>query len=360
MQSSANFLYAEPNYLVQLDSVPNDPEFPSQGNLPAIQAPQTWDALPSMQEVLVAVVDTGVDLNHPDLADRIWQNAGETGVDANGSDKRSNGLDDDDNGYIDDWQGWNMVIGDNNAGDTQGHGTHLAGIIAAGVDNAVGIAGVAPNARILPVKALDDTGFGTYAQVAEAITYAVDMGARVINLGFSGTGSSELLQAAVDYAIAQNVLVVAAAGNSGNSVPNYPAGYAGVVAVSAVDNNGYWAPFSASGDYISLSAPGIGILSTGLGGSYRPATGTSQAAAHVSGVAALLAGQAQFSNRDYLRTALLLGAARSRRSGHRPLFWLRHAPGIRLSAVRRTGAAHAHPLARAYGNPGRTGRGQHC
>jgi subtilisin family serine protease len=320
LQSSANFLYAEPNYLVMLDSIPNDPEFSSQGNLQAIQAPQTWDALPSMQEVLVAVVDTGVDVTHPDLADRIWQNAGETGLDINGLDRRDNGVDDDNNGYADDWQGWNMVSGDNNVGDTQGHGTHLAGIIGAGVDNLVGIAGVAPNARILPVKALDDIGFGTYAQVAEAITYATDMGARVINLGFSGTGSSELLQAAVDYAIAHNVLVVAAAGNSGSAVPNYPAGYSGVVAVSAVDNNGYWAPFSASGDYISLSAPGIGVLSTGLGGSYRASNGTSQAAAHVSGVAALLAGQAQFSDRDYLRTALLLSARDLGDAGTDPYF----------------------------------------
>ena len=320
LQSSTNFIYAEPNYLVSLDSIPNDPQFPSQGNLQAVQAPQTWDALPSMQEVLVAVVDTGVDVAHPDLADRVWLNAGETGLDDVGSDKRSNGLDDDNNGYIDDWQGWNMVSGDNQVGDTQGHGTHLAGIIGAGVDNAVGIAGVAPNAIILPVKVLDDTGFGTYAQVAEGITYATDMGARVINLGFSGTGSSELLQSAVDYAIAHGVLVVAASGNSGSSTPNYPAGYSGVIAVSAVDNNGYYAPFSAGGEHISLSAPGVSILSTGLGGSYRAATGTSQAAAHVSGVAALLAGQPQFGDRDFLRTALLLGAHDLGDAGRDPYF----------------------------------------
>ena len=179
MQDDANFIYAEPNYLVSSASLVNDPEFQSQGNLDAVQAPQTWAALPSMQEVLVAVVDTGVDVTHPDLADRIWQNAGEVGLDDNGNDKRSNHLDDDGNGYIDDWQGWNMISASNEIVDKNGHGTHLAGIIGAGVDNSIGIAGVAPNARILPVKVLDETGSGTYAQVAEGITYAADMGARV-------------------------------------------------------------------------------------------------------------------------------------------------------------------------------------
>jgi len=320
LQASANFIYAEPNYLVSLASLVNDPEFPSQGNLEAVQAPQTWSALPSMQEVLVAVVDTGIAITHPDLADRIWQNAGEVGMDAAGNDRRTNGLDDDANGYIDDWQGWNMISASNDINDTQGHGTHLAGIIAAGVDNSIGIAGVAPNARILPVKVLDDTGFGTYAQVAEGITYATDMGARIINLGFSGAGSSDLLQSAVDYAISHGVLVVAASGNTGSNVINYPAGYPGVVAVSAVDNNGYWAVFSSHGEHISLAAPGVDILSTSAGGLYRMMTGTSQAAAHVSGVAALLVGQPQFYNLDFLRSALLLSARDLGDPGRDPYF----------------------------------------
>ncbi len=308
LQASGGVEFAEPNYLAALASTPNDPEYPRQGNLESIQVPQTWDALPSMQEVLVAVIDTGVDSKHPDLANSMWQNAGEIGLDINGNDKKSNGIDDDNNGYIDDWQGWNFVDGNNNPADDQAHGTHLTGIIAAGVNNGFGIAGIAPNARILPVKVLDKTGYGSYDQVAEGIVYATDMGARVINLGFGGTGSSELLQNAVDYALAHNVLVVASAGNDGKATTYYPGGYPGVLAVSAVDNNGYWANFSSSGDHISLAAPGLGIYSTTPGGFYRSMSGTSMAAAQVSGVAALLASQPQFADANTLRSALIGGA----------------------------------------------------
>lgn len=316
LQNSDGVEFAEPNYLVQLAGLPNDPGFSQQANLWVIQAPQTWDALPTMQEVLVAVIDTGVDTIHPDLVNVIWQNVDETGLDLNGLDKSVNGIDDDHNGYIDDWQGWNMVAGNNSPNDDQGHGTHLAGIIGAGVNNSIGIAGVAPNARILPVKVLDNTGFGSYAHVAEGIVYAVDMGARVINLGFGGTGASQLLQDAIDYATAKGVLVVAAGGNSGTSVTYYPAGYPGVIAVSAVDNNLSWAAFSSSGNHISLAAPGMGIYSTFPGGAYNTFSGTSMSSAQVSGVAALLAGQPQFSDTNMIRSAMLSGALDLGLPGH--------------------------------------------
>ncbi len=320
LQNINGIEFVEPNYLVEMAGTPNDPGFSQQNNLWVIQAPQTWDALPTMQEVLVAVIDTGVDVNHPDLANFIWQNAGETGQDSNGSDKRTNGIDDDANGYVDDWQGWNMIAGNNDVSDNQGHGTHLAGIIGAQMNNSLGIVGVAPNARILPIKALDNNGFGTYAQVAEGIVYATKMGARVINLGFGGTGSSQLLQDAIDYAAAHGVLVVAAAGNGGTNVPYYPAAYSGVIAVSAVDNNLSWATFSSSGDHISLTAPGIGIYSTIPGGSYASYSGTSMSSAEVSGVAALLAGQPQFSDPNLLRSALLSGAYDLGLPGRDPYF----------------------------------------
>jgi predicted CXXCH cytochrome family protein len=320
LQASTGVVFAEPNYLASLASLPNDPEITSQPNLWNIQAPDAWNALPSMQEVLVAVLDTGVEVTHPDLANTIWQNAGEIGTDVNGNDKRSNGLDDDGNGYMDDWQGWNMVAGNNNVNDDNGHGTHLAGIIGASVNNAIGIAGVAPNTRILPVKVLDNTGYGDYARVAEGITYATDMGARIINLGFAGLGSSQMLQDAVDYAIAHGVLVVAASGNGGLNTTFYPAAYPGVIAVSAVDGSLNWAPFSSSGDHISLVAPGVGIYSTYLGGTYKAFSGTSMASAHVSGVAALLAGQPQFATADNLRSALLGSAFDLGSPGKDPYF----------------------------------------
>jgi len=320
LQTNAGVVYAEPNYLVSLASLPNDPLLSTQPNLWNIQAPAAWDALPSMQEVLVAVLDTGVDVNHPDLLDSLWQNAGEIGLDANGKDKRTNGIDDDHNGFVDDVQGWNFVDGNTNVTDDNGHGTHLAGIIGATVNNAIGIAGIAPNARILPVKVLDNTGYGTYAQVAQGIIYATDMGARIINLGFAGLGSSQMLQDAVDYAIAHGVLVVAASGNGGMNTTYYPASYPGVISVGAVDSGLNWAPFSSSNDQVSLVAPGVGIYSTYPGGTYRTFSGTSMASAHVSGVAALLAGQPQIATADSLRSALLGSAYDLGTPGKDPYF----------------------------------------
>ncbi|MBI5945397.1 MAG: S8 family serine peptidase [Chloroflexi bacterium] len=308
LQSSDGVEFAEPNYLVTLAGTPNDPEFPNQPNLNVIQVPQSWDALPGTEEVLVAVIDTGVDITHLDLVNSVWQNPGETGLDASGADKKSNGIDDDGNGYVDDWQGWNMVAGSNSVSDDQGHGTHLAGIIGAQTNNAIGIAGIAPNARLLPVKVLDNNGVGSHAQAAEGIVYATDMGARIINLGFGGIGSSDLLQNAVDYALSQNVLVVAAAGNGGNATTFYPAGYPGVIAVSAVDNDFNMAPFSSYGSHIGVSAPGAAIQSTFPGGGYSLASGTSMSSAHVSGVAALLASKPEFADGNALRSALLNSA----------------------------------------------------
>jgi len=308
LQASEGVEFAEPNYLVQLSSLPNDPFLAQQTGLWVMQVPQTWDALPSMQEVLVAVIDTGVDFNHPDLSDAIWQNVGETGLDSNGADKRFNDLDDDYNGYVDDWRGWNMVSANNNPNDDQGHGSRLAGVIGARMNNSIGIAGIAPNARILPVKTLDNTGYGSYTQVAEGIVYATDMGARIINLGFGGAGSSELLQNAIDYAVARGVLVIAAAGNGGVNTTYYPAAYPGVIAVGSVDNDLTWSPFSSSGTHISLVAPGVGVYSTLPGASYSATSGTSISSAQVSGVAALLAGQPQFNNLNILRSALLNSA----------------------------------------------------
>ena len=320
LQNNIGFVFAEPNYLASLSSLPNDPDFPLQGSLWTVQVPQTWDALPSMQEVLVAVVDTGVDVTHPDLADSIWQNGGEIGLDASGNDKSFNGIDDDGNGYVDDWQGWNVIANNNNAMDDQGHGTHLAGIIGAQMNNGLGIAGIAPNARVLPIKALDRTGYGSYTQLAEAIVYATDMGARIIELGFGGLGSSELLQNAIDYATSHGALVVAAAGNGGMNTTYYPAAYSGVIAVGAVDNQVSWQTFSSTGEHLSLVAPGVGIYSTVPGGNYATFSGTSMSSAHVAGVAALLAGQPQFADVNLLRSALLGSAFDLGAPGRDPYF----------------------------------------
>ena len=190
LKKSTGVDFVEPNYLVMASglpsdaSQPNDPLFPNQGNLNRIQVPQAWNLTTTLQPVIVAVLDTGVNVSHPDLINSIWQNPGETGTDAANQNKASNGVDDDKNGHVDDWRGWNFVDNTNNVNDDNGHGSHLAGIIAASINNQTGIAGIASNAHILPVKVLDKNGYGSYANVAQGIIYATNMGARIIELGF--------------------------------------------------------------------------------------------------------------------------------------------------------------------------------
>ena len=309
------------NYLVEAAGVPDDPEFSRQPNLAAVQAPQAWDAITTPgSPVVVAVIDSGMDASHPDLAAQMWQNPGESGVDSAGNEKRSNGADDDANGYVDDWQGWNMVANNNLIGDDQGHGTHVAGIIGAVSNNGVGISGIAPNAVLMPVKVLDQNGQGTHAQVAEGILYAVNQGAQVINLGLGGQGSSEVLQSAVNYALAHGVLMVAAAGNDGAWSAYYPAAYSGVLATGAVNNMGDGSSFSSRGNHLSLVAPGEAIYSTLPGGAYGADTGTSMSSAHVSGAAALLAGQPKFVDVNFLRSALVGGVLDLGAQGRDPVF----------------------------------------
>jgi len=303
LQNNVFVDYAEPNYAVQAFYTPGDPGYVNQTYLADMQIPEAWDVTRG-EGVVVAVIDTGVDVLHPDLASNIWVNPGEDGMDANGLDRRSNYVDDDNDGYIDNWMGWNFIENTNDARDGNGHGTHIAGVIAAQMDNGLGISGIAPSARILAIKALDDTGAGTYAQVAEAIVYAVDHGAKVINLGFGGTAASDILLAATDYAYTHGVIVVAAGGNSGDQTIIYPAANPNVIGVSALDGTLAAAPFSSYTEAIRLSAPGVGIYSTMPGGSYATMSGTSMSAAQVSGVAALLVSQSKLGTPDALRESL--------------------------------------------------------
>ena len=303
LQDSILVEYAEPNYAVQAFYTPTDPEYVSQTYLADMQIPEAWDVTKG-EGVVVAVIDTGVDTAHPDLTANMLVNSGEDGLDTNGNDRRTNLIDDDNDGYVDNWMGWNFVDGNNDARDGHGHGTHLAGIIAAQMDNSLGISGIAPNARILPIKALDNTGFGSYSQVAQAIIYAVDHGAQVINLGFGGTANSELLVAATDYAYANGVIVVAAGGNTGAQTLIYPAANPNVIGVSALDDKLTVANFSSYTNAIQVSAPGVGIYSTTPGGKYAAMSGTSMSTAQISGVMALLLTQSKFNSPDTARDAL--------------------------------------------------------
>ncbi|MGH2829419.1 MAG: S8 family serine peptidase, partial [Actinomycetota bacterium] len=253
-----------------------------------VRAPQVWSNVTG-RGVTVAIVDSGVDLSHPDLVNSIATNTGETGTDESGRDRRTNGIDDDSNQLIDDWRGWDFAAGDASPLDVVGHGTGVAGVVAAAHDG-LGLTGVAPGAKILPVRVLDDEGGGFDSDIIAGIVYAADQGARIINLSLGAPTYSQAMRSAVDYAAAQGALVVAAAGNGATPSPvvAYPAGYQNVLSVGAINQSGAPAPFSLTGK-VDVAAPGQAVPVARLGGGTEMADGTSFAAPHVAGVVALLA-----------------------------------------------------------------------
>jgi subtilisin family serine protease len=293
--------YAEPNFILR--AAPNDP-FLSQlwgldnygqtvnwtaGTPDAdIDGREAWSVSTGSPDVVVAVIDTGVDLAHPDLAANIWVNPGE---DCGGC--RTNGLDDDGNGYVDDWRGWDFVNGDNNPADDQGHGTHVAGTIAAAGDNGLGVAGVTWSTKVMPLKFLGSDGSGTTADAISALLYANAKGVPILNNSWGGGEFSQALLDAIEQTDSSGELFVAAAGNDFTNIdlePFYPAAYdvANVVSVGASDQFDRKAWFSNYGTKtVDLSAPGTNVYSTWTSGTYRFADGTSMAAPHVSGAAAL-------------------------------------------------------------------------
>jgi hypothetical protein len=258
----------EANMLLRLPEVtPNDAEFGNQWGLEKMMVPEAWNVTTGSPSVIVAILDTGVDAHHPDLIHRT----------VNGYDfvHRQEGIPEDDHG----------------------HGTQMAGIIAGEGQNGTGITGVNWNGRVMPVKVLDASGVGTVADVAEGLIYATEHGAQVINMSFGGYGYSEMLNDAIQYAHQRNVVLVAGAGNDNTDSPAYPAAYPNVLAVTATGPEDQKWPGANFGNHVSLAAPGIGILTTASNGGYLFGTGTSHAAAMVSGVAALLkAKDAGYSN----------------------------------------------------------------
>jgi subtilisin family serine protease len=269
-----NVEYAEPNFIVHTLATPNDTSFGELWGLhntgqtvngttgtsdADIDAPEAWDITTGDSGVVIAVIDSGVAWDHPELAGNIWTNAGET---------PGNGIDDDGNGYVDDIRGWDFVENDNNPMDFLGHGTHVAGTIAGVGNNSRGITGVMWIAKIMPLRFLDAAGFGDTANAISAIDYAVANGASVLNNSWGGGGFSQALKDAIERSNSAGAVFVAAAGNDGldnDSFPAYPASFdvANIISVAATDQNDNLASFSNYGaTTVDVGAPGVDTYST--------------------------------------------------------------------------------------------------
>ncbi|MBL8843962.1 MAG: peptidase S8 [Planctomycetes bacterium] len=249
--------YAHPNYLSHAVHLPNDPSWPSQYGPTKIRCEQAWDMQKGDANVVIAIVDTGIDKSHGDLAAKLVA-------------------------------GYDFVSNDTDPDDNNGHGTHCAGIAAALTDNALGVAGVASNCSLMAVKVLNGSGSGSNSDVAAGINWAADHGAHVISLSLGGSAKDATLEAAVNYAWNKGVVVVAAAGNNGNQTKFYPAAYGNCIAVASTDSNDNRSSFSTYGSWVDVAAPGSSIFSTYDGNAYATLSGTSMACPHVAGLAGLI------------------------------------------------------------------------
>ena len=264
---------------VNFDYPPNDPDFERQWALPHIQAQTAWQDMGELAPVTVAVIDTGVCLSHEDLQGRVLDN------------------------------GYDFVDDDADPEDVFGHGCSVAGIIAANTNNRIGIAGFAPNASILPVRVLGPSGSGSMADVAAGIVYAADEGADIINLSLGSAIGSQVTEDAVKHALGKGVTVIASAGNSGGSLPGFPARYENVVAVGAIDRDGSRSSFSNKGG--DIWAPGRDVHTIHLNNGYKALNGTSFSAPYVAAMAAILEGmgaQLHLDGGDMTWTCMRQGA----------------------------------------------------
>lgn len=318
-----DFAYVEPNAMLWTTELSNDPSLgqlwgmhnagQSGGTADAdIDAPEAWDIARGDGSVVVGVIDSGIDYKHPDLAANIWVNPAEI----NG--KRN--FDDDGNGYKDDIHGYDFINGDSNPMDDRGHGTHVAGTIAATGNNGAGVVGVNWNAKVMALKFLGSNGSGPWSAAVEAINYVTRMkteyavNIKVTNNSYGGWGYSEALYDAIRRNGEAGMMFVAAAGNEGGNIDRggaYPAAFdlPSIISVAATDHNDALAPFSNYGTVnVDIAAPGVSILSTLPGSAYGSKDGTSMAAPHVAGVAALAWSYAPNASFGQVRSAILNGA----------------------------------------------------
>ena len=256
---------ASPNYVLNAVDTPNDALYGQQWHLPRVSAPLAWNLQKGLPTTKIAILDTGVDTSHPDLAAKLLP-------------------------------GKDFINNDNDPNDDHGHGTHCAGIAAAITNNSIGTAGLGRNCSILPGKVLAGNGSGSFDAMDQAIIWAADQGAKVVSLSLGAPGADlPSSQAAVNYAIGKGTIVIAAAGNNGNQIKFYPAALQNVVAVASSDPNDTRSGFSNFGDWVHVAAPGSGIMSTTKGGGYGFNSGTSMACPVVAGLAGLVFTQAGLS-----------------------------------------------------------------
>lgn len=275
-------VYAEPNFILMQNEtqLPNDLLYREnyQWNLPAIDIEKAWDISKGDEDIIIAVVDTGVDMDHPDLRRRLMK-------------------------------GYNVMENSSNFDDDNGHGTHVAGIIASETNNGEGIAGITWNNRIMPVKAMGSKGYGYTFDIAKGIIWAADHGADVINLSLGNYQPSAFLEEAIRYAYEKGAVLISAAGNDNSEQPSFPAAFPEVLSVSAVSYTGDKADFSNYGYYIDVTAPGVYIPSTYFKNQYAALSGTSMASPHVAGLAGLiLSVNPDLSNRQVMN--IIKGTAR--------------------------------------------------
>jgi len=298
-------VHVEPDYPLQaFVTSPDDPYFTSNylWGLNKIKAPAAWDTGQGSTQVVVAVIDTGVQVHHPDLQANMWVNPGEI---------PSNGIDDDGNGYVDDVHGINAITGSGDPGDDHSHGTHCAGTIAGVGNNSTGVVGVCWTARIMALKFLSASGSGWTSDAVTCINYAINNGAHILSNSWGGSSYSTSLRQAIQAARNAGIVFVAAAGNSGtdnDQSPHYPSSYPedNIIAVAATDSSDSLCAFSCYGPgSVDVAAPGSWILSTIPSGRYGYMSGTSMATPHVAGLAALLKATSPSLDLAGLKSAIL-------------------------------------------------------